>query len=380
MPEEYEDTQATEESSQSTSEMPSEGSQDALESTGTQETADTPSEAQEAGNEASEAQERASAEPTEEELGNMSDEEFLEYVNSGKLPSRKQEAPKEQPEPRPQAKASESREPVQSGQQAPVNYEDVVRQIFAPFKANGKEIAPRTVEDVVQLMQMGANYTKKMQSIAPMRKAVESLSNAGIDSEEKLSYLIDLYKGDKEAIKQLLKNNQIDAMDLDLDEVNYSPNKQNIASEADVKFAETLSNVSESLPQIQNIMDKQWDQESRRVLLSDPRALQALHEEIQMGRFEPVQKQLEVERTFGRYQGVPDIQAYIDILNRMSAQEQYQMQMQEQQRQQKKNVPDKRKAAPTRGKIKSGGTSLTPKDLFSMSDEEFEKLSIKDLV
>ena len=99
-----------------------------------------------------------------------------------------------------------------------------------------------------------------------------------------------------------------------------------------------------------------------------------------MGRFEPVQKQLEVERTFGRYQGVPDIQAYIDILNRMSAQEQYQQQMQEQQKKPSKNVPDKRKAAPTRGKIKSGGTSLTPKDLFSMSDEEFEKLSIKDLV
>ena len=229
-------------------------------------------------------------------------------------------------------------------------------------------------------MQMGANYTKKMQSIAPMRKAVESLSNAGIDSEEKLSYLIDLYKGDKEAIKQLLKNNQIDAMDLDLDEVNYSPNRQNIASDADVKFAETLSNINESLPQIQNIIDKQWDAESKKILLSDPRALQALHEEIQMGRFEPVQKQLEVERTFGRYQGVPDIQAYIDILNRMSAQEQYQQQMQEQQKKPSKNVPDKRKAAPTRGKVKSGGTSLTPKDLFSMSDEEFEKLSIKDLV
>lgn len=376
MPEEFEDTQAEETSSQSTSEMPSEGSQDALESTEGQETVDSSSEASNASESLSEASTEVSGEPTEEELGNMSDEEFLEYVNSGKMPQRKQE----QPKPQEDARKQEAQKPVQNAEQPQVNYEDVVKQIFAPFKANGKEIAPRTVEDVVQLMQMGANYTKKMQSIAPMRKAVESLSNAGIDSEEKLSYLIDLYKGDKEAIKQLLKNNQIDAMDLDLDEINYSPNKQNIASEADVKFAETLSNINESLPQIQNIMDKQWDQESKKILLSDPRALQALHEEIQMGRFEPVQKQLEVERTFGRYQGVPDIQAYIDILNRMSAQEQYQMQMQEQQRQQKKSVPDKRKAAPTRGKTKSGGTSLTPKDLFSMSDEEFEKLSIKDLV
>ena len=375
MPEEFEDTQAKEESSQSTSEMPSEGSQDAPESMEVEETADASSEASDASEGPSEAQNEASQEPTEEELGNMSDEEFLEYVNSGKMPQRKEVSAQ------PQEKVHEKiQKPVQNAEQPPINYEDVVKQIFAPFKANGKEIAPRTVEDVVQLMQMGANYTKKMQSIAPMRKAVESLSNAGIDSEEKLSYLIDLYKGDKEAIKQLLKNNQIDAMDLDLDEVNYQPNKQNIASEADVKFAETLSNINESLPQIQNIIDKQWDAESKKILLSDPRALQALHEEIQMGRFEPVQKQLEVERTFGRYQGVPDIQAYIDILNRMSAQEQYQQQMQEQQMQQKKNVPDKRKAAPTRTKAKSGGTSLTPKDLFSMSDEEFEKLSIKDLV
>lgn len=378
MPEEFEDTQAEETSSQSTSEMPSEGSQDALESTEGQETVDSSSEASDASESPSEASTEVSEEPTEEELGRMSDEEFLEYVNSGKMPQRKQE----QPKPQEDARKQEAQRPVQNAGQPQISYEDVVKQIFAPFKANGKEIAPRTVEDVIQLMQMGANYTKKMQSIAPMRKAVESLSNAGINSEEDLSYLIDLYKGDKEAIKRLLKDNQIDAMDLDLDEVKYSPNKQNIASEADVKFAETLSNINESLPQIQNIMDKQWDQESKRILLSDPRALQALHEEIQMGRFEPVQKQLEVERTFGRYQGVPDIQAYIDILNRMSAQEQYQMQMQmqEQQRQQKKNVPDKRKAAPTRGKMKSGGTSLTPKDLFSMSDEEFEKLSIKDLV
>ena len=283
MPEEFDDTQATEESSQSGSEMPSEGSQDALESTEEQETVDSSSEASDASEEPSEAQNEASHEPTEEELGNMSDEEFLEYVNSGKMPQRKEQEPAEAPKEPSQEKVQK---PVQNAEQPQINYEEVVKQIFAPFKANGKEIAPRTVEDVVQLMQMGANYTKKMQSIAPMRKAVESLSNAGIDSEEKLSYLIDLYKGDKEAIKQLLKNNQIDAMDLDLDEVNYNPNKQNIASDADVKFAETLSNINESLPQIQNIMDKQWDAESKRILLSDPRALQALHEEIQMGRFD----------------------------------------------------------------------------------------------
>ena len=215
MPEEFEDTQAEEESSQSGSEMPSEGSQDALESTEEQETVDSSSEASDASEGPSEAQKEMSQEPTEEELGQMSDEEFLEYVNSGKMPQKKESQAQDTAQVQEEPVKAKAQKPSQDAQQPQINYKDVVEQIFAPFKANGKEIAPRTVEDVVQLMQMGANYTKKMQSIAPMRKAVESLSNAGIDSEEKLSYLIDLYKGDKEAIKQLLKNNQIDAMDLD---------------------------------------------------------------------------------------------------------------------------------------------------------------------
>ena len=229
-------------------------------------------------------------------------------------------------------------------------------------------------------MQMGANYTKKMQVMAPMRKIVESLNAAKI-SEDDLNFLIDIHKGDKEAIKQLLKKNEIDTIDLDLDEIKYKPNKKNIASDEDVAFSETISDISESIPQIQEILNNKWDAESKKLLLSDPRAMRALHEEIQMGRFEKVQQRLEVEKTFGRYKDVPDVQAYIDLVNRMVADEQANVQANTKATTKpNKSVPDKRKAAPTRGTPQKGSSTLTAKDLFSMSDEEFNRLSIKDLI
>ena len=41
---------------------------------------------------------------------------------------------------------------------------------------------------------------------------------------------------------------------------------------------------------------------------------------------------------------------------------------------------DKRKAAPNKKKPTSTKTSMTPQMLLDMSDEEFEKLSLNDLV
>lgn len=331
---------------------------------------------------------------TEEQINSMSDDEFVEYMNSGKLPTdlssrtSKKDEPKEEEEEKPTpnkakvvskpAKEESKEEP--KTQSTAINYEEAYKRIFSPFKANGKEITPRTVDDVISLMQMGANYTKKMQVMAPMRKIVESLNAAKI-TEDDLNFLIDLHKGDKEAIKQLLKKNEIETLDLDLDEIKYKPNKKNIASDEDVAFSETISEISDSLPQIQEILNSKWDAESKKLLLSDPRAMVALHEEIQMGRFDKVQQRLELEKTFGRYKGVPDVQAYIDLVNRMVQEEQPKVQPETKNTSKpNKPVPDKRKAAPTRGTPQKGSSTFTAKDLFSMSDEEFERLSIKDIV
>ena len=262
-----------------------------------------------------------------------------------------------------------------------VDYKSIYEQVFKPFKANGKEITPKSVEDIISLMQMGANYTKKMQLMAPMKKVVQSLDNAKIDEQE-LNFLIDVSKGDKEAIKQLLIKHKIDPLEIDLDGDNtYSP-RNNIASDEDVEFNDTLMDIHDSLPKIQEILNKTWDDSSKKAILKDPRLMRALHEEVQMGRFDEVQKRLEAEKTFGRYKGISDVNAYIDLVSKM---EQERMKTKTQpetptKTESTKRIPDKSKAAPTKGKTSKSSSSLTAKDLLSMSDDEFNKLSERDLV
>ena len=328
-------------------------------------------------------------------LSDMSDEEFLALMdskgtitatNSDKKTKTDTNVPKDTNKRKSDAvddklkDQNTDKEPTKVDNQE-VDYKSIYEQVFKPFKANRKEITPKSVEDIISLMQMGANYTKKMQLMAPMKKVVQSLDNAKIDEQE-LNFLIDVSKGDKEAIKQLLIKHKIDPLEIDLDGDNtYSP-RNNIASDEDVEFNDTLMDIHDSLPRIQEILNNTWDDNSKKAILKDPRLMRALHEEVQMGRFDEVQKRLEAEKTFGRYKGVSDVDAYIDLVSKM---EQERMKTKTQpetptKTESTKKIPDKSKAAPTKGKTSKSSSSLTAKDLLSMSDDEFNKLSERDLV
>ena len=330
---------------------------------------------------------------TKEQLDAMSDEEFTRFMEEGKLPepTKSEQKPLVKVISKPEPKAKTDKEPtkpegedVKDTPPTDVDYEAVYKDIFKPFKANGKDITPRTVEDVVQLMQMGANYTKKMQLMAPLKKAAESLSRADIN-EDDLNFLIDVHKGDKEAIKKLLTKHNVDPMELDLDSTNYVP-KNNIVSDEDVEYSNILDDIRDSLPKIQEIMTNTWDTRSKEALLKDPNLMRALHEEIAMGRFDNVQAQLEIEKTFGRYKGKSDVEAYIDLVTKLAAKEQSNHQPDGTNKPTPKAdvptkpIPDKTKAAPIRTKATNQGSTLTAKDIFSMSEDQFAKLSICDLV
>lgn len=335
---------------------------------------------------------------TKEQLDAMDDDAFTEYLNSGKLPEievepkqpdtdKEKEKEKETPTDKKPVDDKQKQEPAKKEAKQPevdeADYKAVHAAIFKPFKANGKEIVPKTVDDVISLMQMGANYTKKMQLMAPMKKAVESLNKASI-GEEDLNFLIDVHNGDKGAIKKLLEKHKVDPIELDMEDTNYVP-KNNIASDEDVEYSDALIDIQSSLPKIQEIITKQWDNQSRTELLKNPQLMRALHEEIEMGRFDDVQAQLEIEKTFGRYKGKSDIEAYIDLVSRLVAEQQSKANVgtkkaNTQERKPTKPIPDKTKAAPVRTKQTNQGSTLTVKDLLSMPEEEFNKLSMRDLV
>lgn len=349
---------------------------------------------------------------TSDDLANMSDSQFEEYLQSGKTPnvnntdipdtSDEEDVNKDKEDKEDKETVSEKDGETEvtvedtndvdnneeqkddsssTDSSSTIDYKAAYEAIFKPFKANGKEITPRNIDDVINLMQMGANYTKKMQVIAPMKKVIESLNKAEID-EKNLNFLIDVYKGDKEAIKKLLKKHSVDPIELDLDETNYVP-KNNMVSDEDVEFSNVIDDIRDSLPKIQDIINSKWDKNSKDKLLSDPKLLRALHEEIQYGRFDKIQAQVEMEKMFGRYRGISDLDAYIDIVTKEVQKEsqQHQPEPKVETKSEPKvthKIPDKTKAAPTKTKSTTK-SSLTAKDILSMSEEDFNKLNIDDL-
>ena len=82
-----------------------------------------------------------------------------------------------------------------------VDYKAEYEKLLAPFKANGTDMQAQSVEDAIQLMQMGAGFHKKIAALKPAMKQVKLLEKHGLLDEDKLNYLIDLANKKPEAIQ-----------------------------------------------------------------------------------------------------------------------------------------------------------------------------------
>ena len=194
---------------------------------------------------------------------------------------------------------------------APVDYKAFHDQVMAPFQANGKTIQLRSVDEAIQLMQQGANYTRKMQAIAPHRKVLMMLENNGLLDESKLSRLIDLEKKNPDAIRALVKEAGIDPLDIDVhEESTYTPGNHAVPDEA-VAFQTTLDEVS-STPDGQETVrhiTASWDPESKAELWKDPSILGTIHQQRISGVYDRVVAEIERQRTIGA------IPANVSLLN-----------------------------------------------------------------
>lgn len=194
---------------------------------------------------------------------------------------------------------------------ASTDYKAFHDRVMAPFQANGKTIQLRSVDEAIQLMQQGANYTRKMQAIAPHRKVLMMLENNGLLDESKLSRLIDLEKKNPDAIRALVKEAGIDPLDIDVhEESTYTPGNHAVPDEA-VAFQTTLDEVS-STPDGQETVRQitaSWDPESKAELWKDPSILGTIHQQRISGVYDRVVAEIERQRTIGA------IPANVSLLN-----------------------------------------------------------------
>lgn len=188
-------------------------------------------------------------------------------------------------------------------------------KIMAPFKANGKEIKLTSPEEAVKLMQMGANYTKKLQQLQPHLRVAKMLENNGLADEAKVSYLIDLYNKNPDAIRKLVSDAGIDPIDIDTSkDTNYRPQNHSV-SDAQMAFDTALTEVSADPAggQVVVQIDKDWDDASKQVLYKDPNILHVMTEHKASGAYDQITSEIERQKLLGNFAGVPYINAYYQV-------------------------------------------------------------------
>ncbi len=325
--------------------------------------------------------------------GDQSQPEVPEVEQPSDLPEEEEPAPVEeeqpgegdpQPEeqPQPSTETQQADEPAKTdpeSQEGAPDYKAFYSQLIgSPIKANGREIILEKPEDVISLIQMGANYHEKMKAIKPTRHLVKMLSDNGLTDESELGFLIDLHKKNPQAIAKLIQDSKIDVMDFDTEQgEGYTPQYQPV-SEKELELRDILE-THNSDPGFQTMFNSVsgWDAQSQQMIADNPQLLSVFNTAKQSGMFDKVMAQLDRERMLGRLPGLTDLQAYAAIEQQiMAATTPAPAVAPAVPAPQPKpdNTAAKKAAATPRNSNAAKKPLPNPESLFSLSEEEFAKI------
>ena len=167
-------------------------------------------------------------------------------------------------------------------------------------RANGVDYSfsnKEKLEMFDKIFPQAADYTKKMQAMKPYRKRIDYMEQVNMTDSE-FNFLMDLSKGDKAAITELIKRTGVDALELDTENNNYiAKNYGRDDTELDIR--EVVSGISNDKEYsiTYNILNSQWDESSRSEFLKEPKKIAQLHEDVKSGFFDiinPIAQKLKI--------------------------------------------------------------------------------------
>ena len=197
-------------------------------------------------------------------------------------------------------------EGAEAEEEQPKDTEDKSDEVVQPtqevlkVKANGQEYEFTLDEMKSQFGSIFAkaqDYTKKTQALKEYRKTIDIVQNAGI-SDNDLNLFADVLKGNKEAIATILKRTGVDALDLDVENVNYAP-KNYGRNDTELAIKDIVDEISADKEYVltHNVLEKQWDSKSREKFIENPNMIKGLHIDIKSGLFDklnPIMQKLKI--------------------------------------------------------------------------------------
>lgn len=183
------------------------------------------------------------------------------------------------------------------------------------IKANGKEFE-MTLDELKQTASKGMDYLKKTTALKPYRTMIAAMEENKVSPED-INLLIDLKKGNKEAIAKLIKENEVDVYDLP--EANdYKPQEYR-QSETALEMKEVLSTISKDAEFSRTSeIYAAFDDQTKAFLNEDPSRIAGLHNDVKTGVFDKVFPLAEKKAMIDGY-NAPFLQYYLqagqEILN-----------------------------------------------------------------
>ena len=170
------------------------------------------------------------------------------------------------------------------------------------FKANGKDYefsSDEIVDQFPKIFGKAMDYTKKMQAIKPWRKTIDAIEGAKI-SHDDVSLMIDVLKGDKEAINEVLKRTGTDTLELNAEDASDYVSKDYGRDESALAISDVVDEISRDVEYTttQNILEKEWDEKSWEAMTADPEKIRLLHTDVKSGMYKTLQPAMEKMKVF----------------------------------------------------------------------------------
>ena len=160
------------------------------------------------------------------------------------------------------------------------------------FKANGREFKftqDEMLEQFPKIFGQAMDYTKKTQAMKPWRKTIDAIEQAKLGHED-INLMIDVMKGNKEAIAEVLKRTGVDSLEIDTENSKYTPNDYGRDDKAlAIKDIVDEISVDKEYEITHRVLSKEWDEKSFREMTEDPDLIRLLHVDVKTGMFDKVQ-------------------------------------------------------------------------------------------
>jgi len=186
------------------------------------------------------------------------------------------------------------------------------------FRANGKDYefsSEEIVDQFPKIFGQAMDYTKKMQAIKPWRKTIDAIESSKLNHDD-VNLMIDVLKGDKNAISEVLKRTGTDTLDLDTEEESKYVANDYGRDEKSLAIKDIVEDISKDTEYAttKNILEKEWDEVSWGVVSDNPEMIRLLHADVKSGIYATLQPAAEKLKVFDNGKR-PDIEYYKDAAN-----------------------------------------------------------------